>query len=142
MTRNKFSYCVAQGTNEGSYDDLVFFSFHSVTLITIQQTGSLPYYEAFLILGIYIPSITKLIARLFVGVLMVAVKTDLCICMALLGRIFRYAGWLDPKDDVSKVVTIDLPSFDGIHEEYELNRFLFFFVDSLGKISLFLYSGS
>lgn len=126
MIRNKFSYCIAQGINDASYDGLVFFSFYLVTLITIQQTGSLPYYEAFLILGINIPPITKLIAGLFAGVFMVAVKTDLCICMALLGRIFRYAGWLDPKDDVSKVVTIDLPSFDGIREEYELNRFLFF----------------
>lgn len=126
MIRNKLSYCIAQGTNDASYDDLVFFSFYSVTLITIQQTGSLPYYEAFLILGIYIPPITKLITGLFAGFFMAAVKTDLCICMALLGRIFRYTGWLDPKDDVSKVVTIDLPSFDGIREEYELNRFLFF----------------
>lgn len=84
---------------------------------------------------IYIPPVTKLKTGLFVGVLMVVVKTDLCIHMVLLGRIFRYASWLDPKDDISKVATIDLPSFDGIHEEYELD---FFF--SLNPWVKYLYS--
>jgi len=36
--------------------------------------------------------VTKLKAGLFVGFLMVTVKTDLCIYMLLLGRIFRYAS--------------------------------------------------
>lgn len=71
----------------------------------------------FLVSVIYIPLITKLKARLFVGSLMLVVKT-LCIHVVFLRRIFMCASWLDLKNDASKPTAIDLPLFGGIHDEY------------------------
>lgn len=134
MTRNKISYSIVQVTNDTSFNGLLFFSFHSVYPTTIQQIilqlqkRSSPYYEVFLTSVIYIVPVTKLKAELFVLSFDGGCKRDLWISMVLLGRIFRHASWLSPKGDVSKAAAIDLPSFGGIHEEYELKRFLFFFL--------------
>lgn len=82
-TRNEISFCIAQGTNDTSFNDLVFFSFHSVYPTTIQQIIlqlqklSSPYYEVFLTLVIYIAPATKLKAELFVGSFYGGCKTDL-----------------------------------------------------------------
>lgn len=146
MTRNKISYCPAQGTNDPSFNDLVFFSFHSVYPTTIQANNFIAS-EVGLTLLLSIFGFSDLYhtcnqteSWVFVLGFDGGCKMDLWICMVLLGRIFRHASWLSSKGGVSKAATIDLPSFGGIHEEYELNRFFFFF-ESMDKISLFLYSG-